>query len=162
MRRMSRLNGTGPMLSATPIFRIEAEVGQIQRFGHTPYGERRVIDITGGRVRGPRLSGRILPGGTDRQIVRTDGVTDLTARYSIETDAGGLILVNSDGLRHGPPEVLAAIARGEPVPPSAYYFRTAMRFETADPASAWLNNIIAIATGAREQRAVLLDVYEVV
>jgi hypothetical protein len=112
-------------------------------------------------VHGPRLSGRILPGGTDRQIIRADGVTDLTARYSIETDTGGLILVNSDGLRHGPPEVLAAIARGEPVPPTAYYFRTVMRFETADPACAWLNKIIALATGAREQQRVLLDVYEV-
>jgi hypothetical protein len=151
-----------PMLSATPIFRIEADVGEIQRFGNTPYGERRVIDITGGRVHGPRLNGRILPGGSDRQIIRADGATDLQARYTIETDAGGRILVNSDGLRHGPAEVLAAIARGEPVSPTLYYFRTAMRFETADPACNWLNRIIALATGAREQQAVRLDVYEVV
>lgn len=149
------------MLSSTPIFRIEADVGEIQRFGNTPYGERRVIDITGGRVHGPRLSGRILPGGADRQIIRADGVTDLQARYSIETEAGGLILVSSDGLRHGPSEVLAAIARGEPVSPALYYFRTVMRFETADPTCDWLNRIIAIAAGAREQRAVRLDVYEV-
>ena len=149
------------MLSATPIFHIDCDVGEIQRFGNTPYGERRVIDITGGRVHGPRLKGRILSGGTDRQIIRADGVTDLKARYSIETDAGARILVNSDGLRHGPAEVLAAIARGEPVSPTLYYFRTVMRFETADPACEWLNRIIAIATGAREQRAVRLDVYEV-
>jgi hypothetical protein len=149
------------MLSSSPIFRIDCDVGEIQRFGNTPYGERRVIDITGGRVHGPRLNGRILPGGTDRQIIRADGVTDLQARYSIETDLGARILVNSDGLRHGPPEVLAAIARGEPVSPTLYYFRTVMRFETADPACDWLNRIIAIATGAREQRAVRLDVYEV-
>jgi hypothetical protein len=149
------------MLSASPIFRIECEVGPIQRFGDTPYGERRVIDLLGGRVHGPRLHGRILPGGTDRQIIRSDGVTDLTARYSIETDAGGLILVDSDGMRHGPPEVLAAIARGEQVSPDSYYFRTAMRFETADPACAWLNRIIGLATGKREQQRVLLDVYEV-
>lgn len=150
------------MLSTTPIFHIDAEVGEIQHFGTTPYGERRVIDITSGRVHGARLNGRILPGGTDRQIIRTDGVSDLVARYSIETDTGGLILVNSDGLRHGPPEVLAAIARGEPVAPDRYYFRTVMRFETADPACAWLNRIIALATGAREQHRVKLAVYEVV
>ena len=150
------------MLSDTPLFHIECDVGEIQRFGHTPYGERRVIDITGGLVHGPKLNGRILPGGTDRQIIRTDGVTDLTARYSIQTDAGGLILVNSDGMRHGPPEVLAAIARGEQVPPESYYFRTVMRFETADPGSDWLNRIIALATGKREQQRVLLEVYGVV
>jgi hypothetical protein len=149
------------MLSSSPIFRIDADVGEIQRFGNTPYGERRVIDITGGRVHGSRLNGRILPGGTDRQIIRADGVTDLQARYSIETDTGARILVNSDGLRHGPAEVLAAIARGEPVSPTLYYFRTVMRFETADPACDWLNRIIAIATGARERQAVRLDVYEV-
>jgi hypothetical protein len=149
------------MLSAAPIFHVDCDVGEIQRFGNTPYGDRRVIDITGGRVHGARLNGRILPGGTDRQIIRADGVTDLQARYSIETDAGARILVNSDGLRHGPPEVLAAIARGEPVSPARYYFRTVMRFETADPACDWLNRIIALATGAREQLAVRLDVYEV-
>jgi len=149
------------MLSTAPIFHIDCEVGEIQRFGNTPYGERRVIDIIGGRVHGPRLSGRILPGGTDRQIIRADGVTDLTARYSIETDSGGRILVNSDGLRHGPAEVLAAIARGDQVPPDRYYFRTTMRFETADPACDWLNRIIALATGMRERLGVRLEVFEV-
>ena len=94
--------------------------------------------------------------------MRPDGVTDLQARYGIETDHGTRILVTSDGLRHGPPEVLAALARGEAVDPARYYFRTLMRFETADPSLAWLNRILALGTGAREQRAVRLDVYEVV
>ena len=56
----------------------------------------------------------------------------------------------------------AALARGEPVEPSRYYFRTVMRFETADPVLAWLNRILALGTGAREKLAVRLDVYEVV
>ena len=65
-------------------------------------------------------------------------------------------------LSRGPPEVIAALARGEAVEPSRYYFRTVMRFETADPALAWLNRILALGTGAREKLAVRLDVYEVV
>ena len=89
-------------------------------------------------------------------------ITDLEARYAIETDRGTRVLVRSDGLRHGPPEVIAALARGEAVEPSRYYFRTVMRFETADPALAWLNRILALGTGAREKLAVRLDVYEVV
>jgi hypothetical protein len=149
------------MLSAAPIFRIHAELADILDFGRTPYGQRRVIDIRGGRVEGPRLSGRILPGGADWQIIRTDGATDISARYTIETEAGGRILVASDGLRHGPPEVLAAIARGEKISPDRYYFRTVMRFETADPACDWLNRILALARGARERLSVRLDVYEV-
>ena len=149
------------MLSQAPIFTIRAELADIRHFGETPYGGRRVVDIVGGRVDGPRLKGRILP-GADWQIVRPDGVTDLQARYAIETDHGTRILVTSDGLRHGPPEVIAALARGEEVDPARYYFRTLMRFETADPTLAWLNRILALGTGAREKLAVRLDVYEVV
>jgi hypothetical protein len=149
------------MISKEPIFRIHAELAEILHLGPTPYGDRRVINILGGQVEGERLSGRILPGGADWQIVRPDGVADLRARYTIEADGGARILVASDGLRHGPPEVIARLARGEPVDPALYYFRTAMRFETSDPALAWLNRIIAIGHGAREPRAVRLDVHEV-
>jgi hypothetical protein len=149
------------MLSAEPIFRIRCEVADILSLGHTPFGERRIINILGGTVEGPRLNGRILPGGADWQIIRTDGVADLKARYTIETDKGARILVASDGMRHGPPDVIAAIARGEPVDPSLYYFRTATRFETADPRVAWLNKIIAVGRGIREARLVRIDVHEV-
>ena len=148
-------------LSERPIFTIQAELGPIQEFGHTPYGGRRVIDILGGTIRGPRLNGRILTGGADWQIIRADGAADIQARYTIESDAGARILVNSAGLRHGPPEVLAALARGDKVDPSLYYFRTVMRFETGDPANDWLNRILALAYGQREAQAVRLDVYEV-
>ena len=149
------------MLSAEPIFHIHAELAEILTLGQTPYGERRIINILGGRVEGARLSGRILPGGADWQIIRSDGVADLDARYTIETEAGARILVASEGLRHGPPEVMARLAQGETVEPSLYYFRTVMRFETADPAVAWLNRILALGRGAREPRTVRLDVYEV-
>ena len=149
------------MLSATPIFTVHADLAAILRFGRTPYGERRVIDIEGGTVSGARLKGRILRGGADWQIIRTDGTADIQARYTIEADNGGLVLVLSEGLRHGPPHVMEKLGKGENVDPSQYYFRTVMRFETADPAHAWLNNILALARGAREAQSVRLDVYEV-
>jgi hypothetical protein len=149
------------MLSQQPIFTIHAELADIVTLGRTPYGERRVVGILGGTVRGPRLAGRILPGGADWQIVRSDGATDISARYTIETDQGARIMVQSDGLRHGPPEVIARLVRGESVDPALYYFRTVMRFETADPATGWLNRILALARGQREANAVRLDVYEV-
>jgi hypothetical protein len=90
-----------------------------------------------------------------------DGALDIHARYVIESDAGALIEVDSRGLRHGPPEVLAQLARGEDVDPSLYYFRTVMRFETAHADTLWLNRILALAKGAREKSAVRLTVYEV-
>ena len=149
------------MLGKQPIFTIHAELEAITNLGRTPYGERRVIGIVGGTVNGPKLAGRILPGGADWQIIRSDGAVDIKARYTIETPTGGLIMVTSEGLRHCPPEVMAKLARGDNVDPAHYYFRTLMRFETADPSVDWLNRILALAKGQREPRAVRLDVYEV-
>lgn len=149
------------MISKEPIFRIEAGLGEIVEVGTTPYGGRRVIEILDGRVEGPRLKGRILSGGSDWQIIRSDGVADIQARYVIETESGARILVTSNGLRHGPTEVLERIARGENVDPALYYFRTVMRFEASDPSLEWLNRIIAIARGKRERLSVSLEVYEV-
>ena len=149
------------MLAAQPIFTIHAELDDILRFGGTPYGERRVIHIIGGTVSGARLKGRILPGGADWQIIRIDGAADIKARYTIEAGDGALVLVNSEGLRHGPPDVIERLSRGEAVDPALYYFRTVMRFETAAQSLAWLNKILAIARGERLARAVKLDVFEV-
>jgi len=149
------------MLSSAPIFTIRAELDAMMTLGSTPYGERRLVGITGGTVTGPKLAGRILPGGADWQIVRGDGAADISARYIIEADSGARIRVESDGLRHGPPEVLERLMRGDSVDPALYYFRTAMRFETADRELDWLNRILAVARGAREARRVKLDVFEV-
>ncbi|HMF23876.1 MAG TPA: DUF3237 domain-containing protein [Pseudolabrys sp.] len=149
------------MLGKQPIFTVHAELEAVTSLGRTPYGERRVVGILGGSVRGARLSGRILRGGADWQIIRSDGAADIKARYTIETDGGALVMVTSEGLRHGPPEVMEKLARGDNVDPAHYYFRTVMRFETADPAVDWLNRILALARGQREARAVRLDVYEV-
>lgn len=149
------------LVAEKPMFVITSGLGGIQMLGRTPYGERRIINILGGAVEGERLRGKVLPGGADWQIVRADGVVHLTARYTIETEAGGQILVNSEGYRHGPPEVMARLARDETVDPALYYFRTFMRFETADPQTAWLNRILALGRGIRENRAVRIEVHEV-
>jgi len=149
------------MISPHPIFRIHAALADILSVGCTPLGERRMIQILEGRVEGAKLNGRILPGGADWQIIRTDGAADVQARYVIEAEGGARVLVSSDGLRHGPPDVMAQLAAGQPVAPELYYFRTVMRFETAEPSLDWLNRILALARGMREPRAVRLDVYEV-
>jgi hypothetical protein len=152
------------MISPEPIFRVHCEVANILDLGPAPFGHRRVVNLLGGTVAGPKLNGRILPGGADWQIMARDGALDIHARYTIESDAGALIQVDSKGMRHGPPDVLARLARGEDVDdvdPSLYYFRTVMRFETGHPSADWLNRILALAKGAREKNAVKLDVYEV-
>jgi hypothetical protein len=149
------------MISGAPIFTIRCELANIVDLGPAPFGHRRVVNILGGSVTGAKLTGRVLPGGADWQIVAADGCLDIHARYTIESDAGSLIQVDSKGLRTGPPDVLARLGRGEDVDPSLYYFRTVMRFETAHPSTGWMNRILAIAKGAREKNAVRLEVYEV-
>jgi hypothetical protein len=141
--------------------RAIVEIAETLVVGDTPFGRRRVIPITGGRVDGPRLQGVVLPGGADWQIVRADGGAVLEARYTIRATDGALIYVRNVGMRHGPPEVLARLGRGEPVDPAAYYFRTTPRFETGAPAYAWLNDVVAVGSAVRRPDAVILDFYTV-
>lgn len=141
------------------LMRIAADVGELVTMGGGPLGERRMVAITGGTCEGPALRGAIVPGGADWQIVRADGVLDIDARYAIRTEAGALVRVVSQGYRHGPPEVLAALGRGEEVPADRYFFRTVMRFETGAPALDWLNRTIAVASAQRQARRVLLEAW---
>lgn len=143
------------------VFDATIELAEVQELGTTPAGNRRIIPIVGGRFAGERLRGRVLPGGADWQVVRPDGVAELEALYTLETDGGALIYVRNVGYRHGPAEVLARLARGEDVPQDAYYFRTTPTFEAAAPELDWLNRTVFVAGGGRRARAVELQVYEV-
>jgi hypothetical protein len=110
---------------------------------------RRMIPIAGGDVLGPAFRGKVLPGGADFQIMRADGVTDLQARYVIETEDRQLIYVENSGVRYGPPELMEKLRRGEAVDPALIYFRTTPRFETAAPAYEWLMQNLFVCSGAR-------------
>jgi hypothetical protein len=110
---------------------------------------RRVIPIAGGDVLGPRLRGTVLAGGADYQLMRADGVTDLHARYVIETEDAHLIYVENSGVRYGPPDLMEKLRRGEPVDPALIYFRTTPRFETAAPGYEWLMRNLFVCSGAR-------------
>lgn len=148
-------------MTLQPLFRAEITLAAAQELGETPQGRRRIIGITGGRFSGGRLSGRVLPGGADWQLVRPDGVADLDARYTLETSDGALIYVRNRGYRHGPADILKRLASGESVDPGLYYMRTTPRFETGDPRYAWLNRVVCVASGARRRTAVELEVFEV-
>jgi hypothetical protein len=156
---------TAPALPAppalVPMTHIRCEVGTLVTLGPAKYGERRYVPLGGGTVRGPELNGTLVEGGIDWQVARCDGVLEISAHYVIRAHDGGLIEVQSDGMRHGPPEVMARLARGEAVGRDAYFFRTLMRFQTGAPAWLHLNKVMALAVGQREARAVLLDVYRI-
>lgn len=143
-----------------PLLRLSVEVGDIVSLGATPTGERRVVAITGGSFDSDEgWRGSVLPGGADWQLLRGDGVLEVDARYVLQDERGARVQVVSQGLRHGPPEVISALARGEAVDASQYYFRTAMRFETAAAELQHLNFVVAVGLGAREARLVRLGVF---
>jgi hypothetical protein len=140
---------------------IDVDVGPIRDLGPTPHGRRRIIDIRGGTVRGKRLDAEIVPGGFDWQYVRSDGVIELEARYSIRTRDGVEIAIVNRGLRRAPADVLARLARGQIVDPALVYFRTVPTFEAPDGPYAWLNLSIFIGTAARLPDRVQIKVFEV-
>jgi Protein of unknown function (DUF3237) len=142
------------------VYRLRAELAAPLELGEEPAGRRRLIAFGGGRFAGPEISGTVLPGGSaDWQLVRPGGSAVVEVRYTLQTDSGSLILVRSDGVRHGEPEVLARLSRGEEVAPDEYTFRAAVQMETADPDLAWLNDGVFVGVGAREAAAVVYDVH---
>src|SRR6476469_1623268 len=98
-------------MNSQPLMTVRILAAPLQKIGAIPHGVRNIVPVTGGDLEGPRLRGRVIPGGGDWLLLRSDGVLELDLRITLETDDGALIHMKSFGLRHGPPEVLAALAR---------------------------------------------------
>ncbi|WP_219414126.1 DUF3237 family protein [Pseudonocardia nigra] len=140
---------------------VEVKVGAPVEIGRTPEGHRRIIPIVGGIVTGPQLRGTVLPVGADYQLLRSDTLTDLQAQYAIETVEGERIYVSNSGLRAGAAEDIAALVRGEPVPPERIYFRCTPRLSSPSPRWAWLTERILVGTGERHPDRVRLHLWVV-
>ena len=144
------------------IYRLDADVGAAIDLGDTPQGHRRIVPLTGGRAEGPDFNADLLAtSGADWQIVRPSGSSVADIRYTLKTDDAALLYVQSHGVRHGRPDVLARLATGEDVDPSEYTFRTTVAIETSAPELASLNDGVFIAVGARAPGGVSYDVYVV-
>jgi Protein of unknown function (DUF3237) len=136
------------------------ELGEQHVIGTTPRGLRRVSPIVSGTFDGPRLSGTVLPGGADWNIVVADGSIEFYARYTLQTHDGTLISVTNEGIERA---VMAKLFAGDPVDPRGpMYGRTAPRFEVADGDYAWLSRSLFVAELklGRPGQAIL-EVYEV-
>jgi len=138
----------------------DIEVAAPQEVGRGPRGMRRLIPILSGEVRGDGWRARVLPGGADFQLLVSDTLAELDARYVLEADGGDLIYVHNRALRSGPPELMARLARGEPVDPAAIYFRCSPSFETASAQLRWINERMFVGTGVRRPDRVLLRFFE--
>jgi Protein of unknown function (DUF3237) len=144
----------------TRVYRLKATLGQPLDLGERPQGRRRIVPLTGGAFTGAELRGKLLPGASaDWQTILPDGTALGDIRYTLQTDAGELLYVRSRGVRHGSPEVLARLARGEDVDPSEYTFRTSTEIETAAPELDWLNQGVFIGVAARQADGVIYETY---
>ena len=143
------------------VLHLEVTVDPPVEIGATPAGHRRVIPITGGTVSGPLMSGRVLPGGADFQLIATGTVTVAEARYVLESDAGERVYVENLGLRTGSAEDIARLRQDLPVDPARIYFRSAPRFETESPRLAVLTSSVFVGSGVRRPTAVVFDFFRV-
>jgi hypothetical protein len=114
-----------------PLMILRLTTAATQSVGMTPAGKRVIFPITGGEFEGERLRGKVLSGGADWMVERPDGVVELDLRITLQTDDGALVHMTFTGLRDDPHS----------------YFRTLPRFETAAPAYAFLNRLLAVGQG---------------
>ena len=133
---------------------LHVKLGDPIELGPGNAGKRRIIPIVGGTAEGPHFTGTILNFGADWQTVHENGLAHLDTRYAITTSDGATIEVINRGLRHGPAEIIAALARGEEVPTHSYYMRTHATLETGDARYNWINKYLFVGTGARNLNSV--------
>jgi hypothetical protein len=144
----------------TRVYRLEATVAPPLDLGDVAQGHRRIVALTSGTFTGPELNGKLLPGASaDWQIVTADGTALGDIRYTLQTDGGDLLYVQSRGVRHGSAEVLARLGRGEEVDASEYTFRTSTQIETAARQLDWLNKGVFISVGGRQAAGVVYETY---
>jgi len=155
------MSGTMPELHSTYLGELKIEVTGTYPLGDSPLGRRRLDRLDKGYFRGPKIQAGIVAGGMDLLLGGADGAVRPDVRLVLELDDGEFLLIVYRGVRHAAPEVMQRIARGDAVPPSDYYLRTGLVFETASKKYDWLNRIVGVGVGRREPGAVFYDVFEV-
>ena len=150
-----------PEPTLEPFCELQVELAPIREMGSGRKGQRRIIPIVGGTAKSPHFEGKILNLGADWQTIFSNGLAELDTRYAIETDDGAIIEIINYGFRHGTPDVMAALAKGEDVDPRSYYMRTHARFETGDERYDWINKLLFVGVGARHKSSVIMKLYSI-
>lgn len=139
----------GDSIGLRPELQVTVEIDQALRAGRTPTGEVVVVPFDTGTVTmSDGATGRVLPGGTDWQIVRPDGALEIRAHYLLETEHGEVIEVRSEGL-------------AAPAGDAGYYFRTHIRMATAAERLEHFNRLLFVGVGRRVSGGVEISVYAV-
>jgi len=130
----------------------------------TLYGKRQLIPVLSGKVSGA-LTGEVLPGGVDSQIIEPNGVCRLSARYALRV-AEGTIYLENNGLRRIPAEFKDKLfgedmSFFDQLSPSDVYFRTVPTFEVDSAELEWLTTSLFVCAAERTSSGVKLDFYRI-
>lgn len=115
------------------VFEALIDVGDVEDLGDSPRGHRRRVEILGGSFRGSRISGMVLPGGSDRQLLRSDGIRELEATYELRAEDGAVISVVNRVIVEG------VIASGG-------YARSVITLTAPKGPHDWLNRRVLVGT----------------
>jgi Protein of unknown function (DUF3237) len=157
---LSELPESLQSVKTRPLFVLREAVPPLLVVGQTPNGFRRVGLVQGGAFAGERLSG-VVVSGNDWQAIRPDSCMKLDVRLVLKTMDEALICMTYTVVRAGPPEVMAAMDRGEAPDPSTYYFRMSPFFETSAKQYDWINRIICVGVGNRLTDGPVYSIFEV-
>lgn len=147
------------------LFSVEVTVDKPVLVGQdNKNGRRQLIPIisgtiTGQDVYGNCISGLVLPGGVDSQVIRPNGRCDLSARYAVRLDNGSSFYIQNDGMRTVPEEYIDRVLNGEFVDPELYYFATTPKFEVYDESLRWMENAVFVCKAIRKPDTVQIDYF---
>lgn len=122
-------------------------------------GRRQLIPILSGDLFGENIKGTVLPGGVDSQVIRPNGVCELSARYAVKLDDGESFYIENNGIRTVPEEYVEKVKNGEFIDPDLYYFRTVPKFEVYSEKYKWLTTSLFTCMAKRYVDRVELDFY---
>jgi hypothetical protein len=149
-----------PAPQVVHVYRLEATLGEPIELGETATGHQRIVPLSGGTFTGREIGGTLIAGASaDWQTVLPDGTVLGDIRYVLKTESGDALYVQSHGIRHGSPEVLARLSSGEEVDASEYTFRTSTRIATAAAELDWLNKGVFVSVAGRQPGGVIYETY---
>ena len=140
---------------------LDVDLAAIVSIGDTPAGDRLVAPVAGGSFAGERLSGMVLPGGSDWVTRRADGNSMIDVRLVLQTKDGATLGLTYQGRFLGAAATMQRFVAGLAVDAGDFSLQTVAKFETGDARYAWLNDTIVIGVGEQADSGPAYQLYEI-